>query len=183
MTNTQSIYRLAVPEGYEWVIPSNPANFEVLRTLAERWPSEHWQPLPMTLLKSDDHGMPHRRADLPWLGFHVLVLRDHAIEAIGAILQPHGELLPLQCDDARLSLFSAPLIAGALDVEHSDIKRFPSSGRIMKLTRPVFHAAAIGDTMAFKLEEMPRGSLYLTEPLVEAILATRRTAGTNFVPA
>lgn len=182
MTGKQSIFRLAVPEGYEWALPSDPADFEVFRTLPERGPGESWTPFRMELLKTDDRGRRKRRADMPWLGRNVLILRDQAIEVIGAILQPHGTLLPLLCDEARLAVFSAPLIANALDAEHSEMKRIPSSGRIMKLTRPVFRTAAIADTMAFKLQEMPRGDLYLAEPLVQAILDTGMTAGTTFVP-
>jgi hypothetical protein len=112
----------------------------------------------------------------------VLVLRDEAIETVGALLQPHGELLPLACDEARLALFSAPKLEGVLDEGRSDIERF-DSGRIMDLRAPVFRTELIGDTQAFKLVETPRGNLYLGEQLVEAIRATGMTSGTVFAVA
>lgn len=181
MTGDARIFRPSVPEGFEWAVPTDPAEFEVIRTLAERPAGAVWQPVHMTLLKLDDHGRPHRRADLPWLGADAIVLRDEAIETVGALLRPHGDLLPLLCDDARLALFAAPAVAGVLDEGRSDMVRF-GSGRIMSLRAPVFRAAALGNTKAFKLAEMPRGDLFLAGQLVEAIRATGMTAGTDFTP-
>ncbi|MDP5226314.1 MULTISPECIES: hypothetical protein [Arthrobacter] len=112
----------------------------------------------------------------------VLILRDDAIETIGPLLRPHGELLPLLCEEARLAVFSAPVVEGAVDLEKSDIVRFRDGG-ILRFRSTVFHEEVVGNLMAFKLSEKPRGKLYLTEPLVEAMLATGMTAGTNFVEA
>lgn len=181
MTSNARIFRPSVPEGFEWAVPAESADFEVIRTLPERPLGAPWQSIHMTLLKVDDRGRPHQRADMPWLGSEALVLRDEAIETVGALLRPHGELLPLVCDDARLALFSAPVVVGVLDGDRSDIVRF-GSGRIMALRAPAFHAAALGDTKAFKLAEMPRGDLYLAGELVDAIRATGMTAGTDFAP-
>lgn len=179
MTGNARIFRPFVPEGFEWAVPTVPADFEVIRTLAERAADDLWKPIHMALLKVDDHGRPQRHADLPWLGSGVLVLRDEAIETVGELLRPYGEVLPLRCDDARLALFSAPVVTGVLDEDRSDMVRF-GSGRIMALRVPVFRTPALGDMQAFKLAEMPRGDLYLAEQLVEAIRATGMTSGTDF---
>jgi hypothetical protein len=181
VTGDAHVFRLSVPEGFEWVVPTDPADFEVVRMLAERPVGSGWEPIHMTLLKVDDHGLPHQGAYLPWLGSEAIVLRDEAIETVGALLRPHGELLPLLCDDARLTLFAAPAVAGVLDENRSDLDRF-GSGRVMALRAPVFRADVLGSTGAFKLAEMPRGDLFLTGDLVEAIRATGMTAGTDFAP-
>ena len=182
MIGARRIYRPSVPENYEWALPADDVDNEAIWTLAGRRPGQAWDPIRMTLLKVDsDHGSPYRRADLPWLGSHTLVLRDQAIDRVGEILRPYGELLPLLCDDARLTLFSAPPVAGVLDENRSEVVRF-STGGIMSIRRHAFRLSALEETMAFKLVEMPRGNLYLTDRLVDAILATGMTAGTEFVP-
>ena len=178
MTGTR-IFRPSVPQGHEWALPADNADFEAIRGLGERSPGDPWTPAPMNLIKVDDHGRPQHRSDMPWLGGHVLVLRDEAIEAVGEILRPHGELLPLICDEARLALFSAPVVAGVLDEARSDLVRF-GSGRIMALRAPTFRVAVLGRVGAFKLAEDPRGDLYLTDHVVEAIRSTGMTAGTHF---
>lgn len=182
MTGAMHIFRPSVPEGYEWAVPTDSGDLEVIRALGERPPGGPWTPIPMALLKVDEHGQSQKRSDLPWLGGHVLVLRDEAIEAVGEILRPHGELLPLVCDEARLALFSAPVVQGVLDEARSDMVRF-GSGRIMALRTPAFRRSALGGRGAFRLAEMPRGDLYLTGHVVEAIRSTGMTAGTHFTLA
>lgn len=173
------VFRLAVPEGLEWVLPLDPADFEVFRTLSERQPGTAWHRIQVRLLKEDEHGRPWLRSDMPWLGGHVLILREEAIEAVGQLLAPYGELLPLECDDARLVVFSAPIVANVLEESRSEIARF-ASGRIMDIRRPAFNLGALAGRGAFKLAELPRGDLFLRGDLVEAIRATGLTAGTEF---
>ncbi|MBB2974946.1 hypothetical protein FHX49_000487 [Microbacterium endophyticum] len=180
MSQSARIYRPDLPEDdFEWALPVDPDDFETIQTLPQRTVGSVWRPIRMALIKEDEGAPVMRRADMPWLGRHVLVLRDEAIEVVGPLLRPHGELLPLVCDYARLMLFSAPLIAGVLDEERSKTVRFRAGG-IMSLTEPVFRVEALGSSQVFKLAEMPRGSLYLRAELVEAILATGMTSGTNF---
>jgi len=135
----------------------------------------------MYLLTRDDHGRPVRRADLPWNSGAVIVLRDEAIEVVGDVLRGHGEILPLECWTARLALFSPPLVSGVLDEDRSDLLRF-DSGRIMMLKRPAFDLSKLGGIKAFRLAQMPRNQMYLTQSLVEELLATGMTSGTEFVP-
>ena len=67
----------------------------------------------MRLLKSDVGSKgPYKRADMPWLNSGVIILRDEAVDVVGEILRPHGVVLPLLCEEARLALFSAPLVEG-----------------------------------------------------------------------
>lgn len=169
----------SAPEGFEWALPVDATDFEVIASLSEGSAGSAWDPLHMRLHTVDDRGRPQEHAYLPWLGSGELVLRDEAIDVVGALLQPHGELLPLECDQARLALFSAPTVAGALDEQRSEIVRF-NSGRIMWLPGPVFRPEALRSMQAFKLSEMPRGKLYLGEELVQSIRAAGYTSGTDF---
>ncbi len=180
MTDSQRIFQLVLPEGFEWALPTDTANYEVIYSLAQRTDSSGWEPIHMRLLKSDVGSKgPYKRADMPWLNSGVIILRDEAVDVVGEILRPHGVVLPLLCEEARLALFSAPLVEGVLDEERSQIKRF-RSGRIMELRKPVFRTGLLGGVKAFKLSEKPRGDLYLTGDVVEEILATGLTSGTDF---
>ena len=173
------VFRPAVPEGFEWVFPVDPGDFEVFRTLSERQPGTVWEPIQMRLLKEDEHGRPWLRSAMPWLGGHALILREEAIEAVGPLLAPYGELLPLECDEARLVVFSAPLVANVLEESRSEIVRF-ASGRIMDIRRHAFNLGALAGNSAFKLAELPRGDLFVRGDLVDAIRATGLTGGTEF---
>lgn len=135
MTDLTRVYRPSVPEGFEWVVPTDSRDFEVLRALGERRPGDSWRPIRVTMVRVDDQGRAQARAEMPWLGSHALVLRDKAIESVGPILKRCGELLPLLCEEARVVLFSAPLVSGALNEDLSEMVRF-GSGRIMALPAP-----------------------------------------------
>jgi len=162
-------------DGYEWVLPDDDADFEVL--VLEDSAVSAW-PTPAVHLLRSDEGQSLRRADMPWSGRHALVLRDDAVEEVGNLLWEFGDLLRLSSGEARLTIFAARAVAGALDTGASDIVRF-DSGEVMDLRRPVFHPTIAG-AGAFRLSEFRRGALYLTQDLVDAIRETGLSSGTDF---
>lgn len=164
-------------DGYEWVLPVDDADFETLRLAGQT--SEPWPSPEVRLLRTEDDGTLLRRASMPWLDSHALVLRDEAIDSVGRVLNYRGDILPLKSGDARFCLFAAHIQSSALDLEHSQIVRF-SSGRILDLKRPVFHDEVVARAGAFKLREMPRGDVYFTQDVVEALRATGDAVGTDF---
>ena len=171
------VYRLAVPEGFEWVFPLDESDWEVFRSFDGSSLSASWHPIRVRLGYSDE-GMEYRSAALPWMGRHVLVLKREALDALGPLLDRWGEILPLQCAAAELFVFNPSRFVSALDQERSEVVRF-GEGRIMKINKHVFDPRAIADVEIFKLEEMPRGSLYLTGPVVD-LIERANLDGTDF---
>ena len=103
MSGSSRFFQPSVPEGFQWVMPTV-SDYDVFMTLDDPPSATAWEPIHMSLLKVDeDRGRQRQHAYLPWLGSGALVLRDEAIEIVGALLQPHGELLPLASDEARLT--------------------------------------------------------------------------------
>jgi len=94
----------------------------------------------------------------------VMLLREKAVAAFPA-LTDHGELLPLECPDADLWVFNALRLIDAVDENASTLVRF-SSGRILNIERHVFHPDRVQDVEVFKLPQMPRGWLYVTDDFV-----------------
>jgi hypothetical protein len=173
------VFRPEVPEGFEWVRLDRDEDYRVLLDLDARPALPGWTPLAAHLLTRDDGtGRERRRAELPWLGRQALVLRDDAIDALGPLLEPFGELLPLACPDARLAIVHLTNVLDALDEERSELVRF-GSGRIMTITRYELLADRLAAPQAFKLPQMPGGAMLLTGDLVERIEAAG-FAGTAF---
>jgi len=50
-----------------------------------------------------------------------------------------------------------------LDYDNSEIKRFPSSGRVMRVIKYVFKIEKLRNTTIFKLPEFPKAISYVTE--------------------
>ncbi|GAA4671648.1 imm11 family protein [Phytohabitans rumicis] len=180
-TSPPQVYEPEVEEGFEWALPLDGKHALLFGGFDGTPRAGAWSPVPMYLLRSDEGG-PRRRADLPWLGSHVLILRDEAIAEVGPILADHGELLPLECADAGLVVLNVTRVVDALDEERSDIVRF-SSGRIMDIKKATFRGELLTGPAVFKIPQMPFGPLYFTSDTVELIRATGRHRGVTFRPA
>ncbi|MDR1394166.1 MAG: hypothetical protein LBJ62_09415 [Bifidobacteriaceae bacterium] len=180
MINAETIYMPTVTEeNYQWALPVDDDDFEVLHTVGTRALVDVWRPVRMKIIRFDKL-LVLRHAFLPWCMDNLIVMRDEAIDKVGPVLAPHGVILPLECKGARLALFTAPPVEGVLDLEQSGrVERF-SSGRLMRVFSPVFNLGVLGDRQAFMLAEFPRCGLCLTGRLVEEVLATGMTKGTVF---
>lgn len=163
-----SIYRPSVPEGFEWVVPKDHADFETFRQFDGTRRKQSWHPVAVELLHVDDDGVRRQPADLPWLGDHVLVLTGRAVGVLGELLLPFGELLPLACADSELFVYNPLRIVDALDGERSTVVRF-SSGRVMDIRQYVLRSESIRGVHVFKIPEMTRGPLLVSSAVVEAV--------------
>jgi hypothetical protein len=175
------VYEPTVVEGYQWVLPVDDADFEVFRTFSGDRCGSRWKTVPVRLLKSGEDGQPLRQADMPWLGSHAMVLGRRAVEVLGEVVAPDAELLPLACEDAELWLLNVWRVIDALDLEHSAVVRFPSTGRIMTVKRPVFRAEQLDGIRCFKIPGVLRGPTYVTEGVV-AVAEAARLSGVRFRP-
>lgn len=171
------IYRPWVPDGFEWVFPLQKSDWKALWSFDVAQLGVSWQPVKVRL-GSPREGEACRSAMMPWMGGHVLVLREEATLLVGHALSQWGDLLPLECDQANLFVFRARHFVAGLDERRSEVTRF-EDGRIMMINKHVFDPQAIAGLEIFKLSTMPRGSLYLTESMVLLIEAGRHE-GTNF---
>jgi hypothetical protein len=155
-------------EDSELAHPVNAEDFEAFVTLVngeER--SALWTPIQMKVVRTEYDGRPFSYSDAPWLGSHALVFRAEAIAALRTILDAHGELLPLVCEDAALWAFNATRVISALDEEHSELWRF-DSGRIMHVERYAFNADAVLGVDMFKIPQLRACPTFVSESVVRA---------------
>jgi hypothetical protein len=116
-----------------------------------RWERESGRPLPgFTMLM-----------DIP-------VFTTEAQQALEPVLEGRGEVLPLNVTDAPPDAvaFNVTRVVDALDEDRSEIKRM-SSGKVMRIARPVFIPERIADATIFKVTTYPR-ALYVTGTFLEA---------------
>ena len=154
------VYEPGVRPGYEWVLPVRDDDHEYLWSLDGTSRRGTWQPIPVSLLTVSEDGSPRAAADLPWLGAHVLVLRPAAVAVLGPLLERHGELLPLSCQDADLWLFNTTTVVDALDEDRSELVAF-DDGTILAVERYEFRQAAVAPV--FKVPQLLRGPLFVSD--------------------
>lgn len=162
------IYRPAVVEGFEWVQPVDQEQFDLVYQLDGAPRALEWEAPVVTLIRDVDDGQL-RPADTPWLGQHALVFRDQIVDQARHALASAGEFLQLTPDGggAPLWLFNVTTVLNALDLEASELDRFPSSGRVMRVRRHVFRPDVVDTVAAFKVPEVR--TLFLSDGAVAAL--------------
>lgn len=164
------IFQINAPEGFDWVLPVDEQDFEALR-FDGRPRQGSWTPIKMRRLTIDERGRPLAESDFPSCsGGEMLLLRQGAVDALGDILTACGELLPLECvGGTPLWTLNVTTLIEALDEESSKLLRMPESGEILRVKTPVFRPEAVSKAQIFKLSRMPRGLIYVTEPVARHV--------------
>lgn len=97
------------------------------------------------------------------------VLSAEAIDALGDLLEGRAELLPLRLGSEQLFLVNVIRLSNALDETRAEIRRFRSSGRIMRVERYAFDRERLLHETIFKLSQLPDLYKYVTTSFVERV--------------
>jgi hypothetical protein len=155
-------------DGCELAHPVDSSGFETFSSqingLSRR---EGWTPVRMRLVMEEEHGEPLRESDAPWLGSHALIFRQKAVAALESLLLAHGELLPLECEQAKLAVFNPVNVLDALDEAASIVQRLPSSGRVAWIEKHVFRREVIQGFQVFKIKSLRVSPTFVGEQFVE----------------
>jgi hypothetical protein len=165
-------------ENSELCQPVRQEDFELINSAingTER--ASSWSPIEMKLIREDE-GRVLDHSDAPWLGAHALVLRSNAVRALESLLTPNGEVLPLRCDTANVSLFNPLDVIDALDEEASHSLRF-SDGRLMRIGRYVFRPEAIRGKDIFKIPNLRVSPTFVSQSFV-TLWTRHRLKGLEF---
>ena len=164
------IFQLQAPEGFEWLVPVTLEDSDVLLDTAGMASGGSWPPPAFELLTIDDEGRPRSYADCPWLGDHVLPIREKARVAVEPLLSGHGEFLALAVEGENFSVFNALRTANALDETRSTIAYGRRSGKVVNIEVYAFLDAVLPRRAAFRLPQQPL-STFFTEDLALDLLA------------
>ena len=168
---TPSVYKLLTSEGFEWLLPVNDADFEVL-TFEGQPRSNLWRPVKMKRLKIDRR-RPLKASDFPSCsGGDMFILSQVAKDKIGSYLEQYGELLPLACDDGDFWTLNVTRLVDALDESSSQLLRGSDTGEILMIHKHVFRPSGLEQAQLFKLPQVLRGLIYVTDPFVDMIKAS-----------
>jgi hypothetical protein len=148
---TKAVYSLIGADGYECIVPVNKEDYKAL--IFDGTPRiDTWHPILMRRVNENvDQRRPSRESDFPWQGDgHSLVLRDNALEAMRDILEKNCEVLPLKTEDKVQLYITNTQVLHAIDMEKSEIWRFPKSGKIMYVKRPHFQSYLLREVDIFR---------------------------------
>lgn len=180
MTTTRNVYKLRYSEGFEWLLPVNDSDCDLLRFDGQRR-TELWRPVRMKRLTISEQGGPLSPSDFPACsGGDMLVVGRAARDKLGTVLEQYGELLPLLCDDGDFWVLNVTRLVDALDESNSQLMRASDTGAILMIRKHAFRPAALDQAHLFKLPQTARGLIYVTDPFVQ-LASTSGLKGLEFV--
>lgn len=160
------IFKLSPATLAELAQPVDSGDFETINEGVSGTPrGSAWRAV-KTQIIHEDEGYQLKEADAPWYGTQALILRPRAVQEMLPLLTGHAELLPLDCDEARLVLVNPIHVVDALDEASSVIRRFKSSGGIMKIEKHVFFPDRVRGLPLFKIKSLDLSPTYIGDVFV-----------------
>ena len=91
------------------------------------------------------------------------ILNEKCYKILYPYIKNEAQIFKVKCENDNLYVVNITNIIDCLDYDKSEIKRFPSSGRVMRVIKYVFKIEKLRNTTIFKLPEFPKGISYVTE--------------------
>lgn len=139
------ISKFQVVEGQDWLIPTDPDEFEYFFGL-DGTPITAWHYPEFRPIERQESISLY--SDFPWFGEHAPLVRRPAVAALGDTLRQYGQLLPLGGEEAWF--FNVTVIIDALDREQSEIAYF-DDGTILAIEHFEFKPDRLEGVEVFKL--------------------------------
>ena len=90
-----------------------------------------------------------------------------AIDALGDLLEGHGEILPTSCKGERVYFFNVTRVIDALDESNSELRHYLGSHKISTIKRYAFFMERLTGVTIFKIPHFSK--VFVTGPFVERV--------------
>ena len=91
------------------------------------------------------------------------IMNEKAYKILYPYLKSHSQIFKINNNGTIFYVINVTDLIDCLDYDNSEIKRFPSSGRIMRVIKYVFKNEKLKNVTIFKLPEFPKAISYVTE--------------------
>lgn len=131
--------------------------------------ADTWEPLTVRLHRQDPTGKPLLPGDFPALLPGVPVFSRRAVDALRDLLEPHGEILPLLCEEGDYFLYNVIRVIDALDLARCEIPRYPDGSLAKYVESYAFKPELVRDALIFKVPNFRHSEVFVTDRLVERV--------------
>lgn len=143
-------------------------------------PVENWPPMEVQVIWDEDQ---IRTTDLPdfiYFMSGIPALSDRAIATLANSIHDNSQVFPLVCAERKYSAINVVKLCDVLDEEKSEVKRFRSSGRIMRVLKYSFLSTVGPLPDIFKIPQFPTAQVFVTQNFVDRVYEFNLT-GFEFV--
>lgn len=97
------------------------------------------------------------------------ILNERSYKILYPYIKNEVQIFKIKSENDNLYVVNITNIIDCLDYDKSKIKRFPSSGRVMRVIKYVFKIEKLKNATIFKLPEFPKGISYVTEEFKKVV--------------
>jgi hypothetical protein len=168
--NTVYFFRAQVDD-YQSICPVREEDWDVFRSLDGVPRAGNWRPIALEVVDDPDViSLP--AGDFPYLANHVPVFSDRAFAALSGALGNCVEFLPVVVGTQTYYAGNVTRLVDALDKQQSIIKRFESTGRVMRVAHHEFVPRLLVNELLFRLPETPLMDVFATGRFAELVEAS-----------
>jgi len=91
------------------------------------------------------------------------ILNEKSYKILYPYLKNHSQIFRLKNENKIFYVINVIDVIDCLDYEKSELKLFPSSGRVMRVIKYAFRTEKLKNASIFKLPEFPNSISYVTE--------------------
>lgn len=111
-----------------------------------------------------------RKGDMPCLFGSIPVFSFRAVEGLREYLDNSAEILPISYDKGEYFIINVTNVIDCVDYEKAEVKRFKSSGKIMRFIKYAFKHEAIKNEHIFKISEFSKSAVFVSDDFKNDIL-------------
>jgi len=167
-----------------WQLDFDVENYEGFQIIDEDWSvveqfdgrslANTWNPIELKLIEEE----PRLRSDAPYF-VGVPVFSARAVELLEPLIHDCAEILPMKFAREDYFIINVTAILDCINMEQAEVVRF-RSGRIMKFNKYAFIPEAIAGRNIFKLIEMPKQTIFVSDTFREKVLGAGELTGFKF---
>ena len=97
------------------------------------------------------------------------ILNERSYKILYPYIKNEVQIFKIKSENDNLYVVNITNIIDCLDYDKSKIKRFPSSGRVMRVIKYAFKIEKLKNATIFKLPDFPKGISYVTEEFKKVV--------------
>ena len=112
-----------------------------------------------------------RKGDKPTLFGSIPVFSYRAVEVLKKYLSNNTEILPITYDKGEYFVINVINLKDCIDFKKAEVKRFKSSGKIMRFIKYAFKEEVIKNESIFKICEFSKGGIFVSDEFRNEVLS------------
>jgi hypothetical protein len=158
---------------YDSLVLQYSQDWDVIERFAGDRLAASWRPLPVEIFKAS------KRGNFPSLIAYVPCFDEAALRALEQLLDKDIELLALKNESVSLFAINVLSLLDCLDYKKSRVERFSDDNTVKYITHYVFRRDIVRGHHIFKVREMPRGPVIVSEEF-RSVVAKKNLKGLVF---